>query len=257
MKNYSTQYNKLQKIPNILLNKIGLELSYLKTKRKSMDEEFLEIYDICKEYTFTSIHKMYATYLATKYCGVNGIEGDFVECGVWKGGSSMLIALTLNKINKKDKKIYLYDTFEGMTKPDNSVDIRKELKNAEEKWNKYKKKNYNKWCYISIEEVKKNMFKTKYPKNKIVFVKGDVKKTFNEVVPEKISLLRLDTDFYESTKKELEILFPRLSIGGILLIDDYDVWKGARKAVDEYFNKNKITPLLSLTGNSGRLMMKI
>ena len=75
--------------------------------------------------------------------------------------------------------------------------------------------------------------------------------------PEKISILRLDTDWYESTKHELEYLFPRLSSGGILIIDDYGHFKGAKKAVDEYFTKNKIQYFLNRIDYTGRLIVKI
>ena len=85
------------------------------------------------------------------------------------------------------------------------------------------------------------MIKTGLNEKNIIYVKGLVEKTLDGNFPEKISLLRLDTDFYESTKKELEILFPKLQSGGIIIIDDYGHWKGCKKAVDEYFvNKKNI-----------------
>ena len=100
-----------------------------------------------------------------------------------------------------------------------------------------KDKNNKIWCYSPIEEVKKNIFKTKYPIKNIKFIKGKVEVTLKSYAPKKIALLRLDTDWYQSTKYELEILFPRLVKGGVLIIDDYGYWKGCKKAVDEYFLK--------------------
>jgi O-methyltransferase len=83
-----------------------------------------------------------------------------------------------------------------------------------------------------------------------------VEDTIPASVPEQIALLRLDTDWYESTKCELEILFPRLVKGGVIIIDDYGCWQGARKAVDEYFNKNNIAILLNRMDDTGRIGIK-
>ena len=87
-------------------------------------------------------------------------------------------------------------------------------------------------------------------------IKGIVEKTLLEPknLPEKISILRLDTDFYESTKIELEILYPKLVSGGFLIIDDYGHFKGCRKAVDEYFRDD--LPYLHYVDYSCRLIIK-
>ena len=95
------------------------------------------------------------------------------------------------------------------------------------------------WCYSPIEDVKNNLRRINYPEENIRFVKGKVEDTLRLNTPEKISLLRLDTDWYESTKFELENLFPKLVKGGVLLVDDYGYWKGSKKAVDEYFQNKK------------------
>ena len=71
-------------------------------------------------------------------------------------------------------------------------------------------------------------------------MKGKVEDSLLKKVPEQISLLRLDTDWYESTKSEMEILFPRVAPGGLILLDDYFRWMGSRKAVDEYIAANNI-----------------
>ncbi len=80
--------------------------------------------------------------------------------------------------------------------------------------------------------------------------------TIPKNVPEKISILRLDTDWYESTKHELNNLFPRLVSGGILIIDDYGHFQGSKKAVDEYFEENKISSFLFRIDYTGRLFVK-
>ena len=108
----------------------------------------------------------------------------------------------------------------------------------------------------SLEEVQKNMSLTKYPTEKIHFVKGKVEDTIPDKAPEKIAILRLDTDWYESTKHELEYLFPRLIEGGILIIDDYGHFEGSRIAVDEYLEKNNIHDFLHRIDYTGRLLVK-
>ncbi len=218
------------------------------------DEVFLKLYSICKPYTMTSKERMYALYKSTEHIAKKNLPGDIVECGVWKGGSTMLIALTLLHFNNKSKKIYLYDTFEGMSEPtDDDFSLDKNV-NAKHFWKKKKKENINLWCFGSLEEVQQNMFSTQYPKDQLVFVKGKVEETIPEIIPEKISLLRLDTDWYESTKHELIHLFPVLQQNGVLIIDDYGHWAGAKKACDEYFADNPL--LLNRIDYTARIAIK-
>ena len=186
----------------------------------------------------------------------NNIEGDLVECGVYKGGNIILFDYLLEKY-QLSKKIFAYDTFEGMSEPsDIYIHIKNNLPSQT-------KKNYEKnnivWCYASLDEVKNNIKKFNLQfENKFKFIKGDVLKTLKvkDNLPEKISLLRLDTDFYESTKIELEVLFPRLVKNGILIIDDYGHWKGAKKAVDEYFNLKENFKWLHRIDYASRLLIK-
>ena len=104
---------------------------------------------------------------------------------------------------------------------------------------KDKNKKTNVWGICNLDQVKKNISKHTKDLNNIYFIKGDVEKTLNEIknIPEKISLLRLDTDWYKSTKKELEVLYEKVSSGGVIIIDDYGHWGGSKKAVDEFFFK--------------------
>jgi hypothetical protein len=150
-----------------------------------------------------------------------------------------------------DRKIYLYDTFEGMTMPgDNDGDWEKT------EWEKNKvNEQINNWCLAPLEDVQANMATTGYPKENIFFIKGKVEETIPGTLPGKISLLRLDTDWYESTKHELNHLYPLLEKGGILIIDDYGAWPGARKATDEYFAANGPVYLNRLD-YTGRLIIK-
>jgi O-methyltransferase len=219
------------------------------------DHDFLKIYEKCRPYTMTSVERAYALYNSCKYIITNNIEGDFVECGVWKGGSSMIMALSLVSLNVTNRKIYLYDTFEGMSEPEDAdVDIKKQ--SAKFLMATSDKKTSHIWSFASEEEVKNNLFSTDYPKENLFFIKGKVESTIPEVVPGKISLLRLDTDWYSSTHHELLHLYPRLTKSGILIVDDYGHWIGAKKAVDEYFSKNDRSFFLHRIDYTGRILVK-
>ncbi len=210
----------------------------------------LEKYSLCPPAAHWSIIQ------SINYISKRNIPGDIVECGVFRGGNLILMNEIKNRLNLK-KKIYAFDTFEGMSEP---TIHDKDLKDvpADQTFNKYKQKN-EKWCYGSIDEVQKNinLFDKNYKSN-FVFIKGKVENTLKNIenLPEKISLLRLDTDFYESTKIELEVLYPRLSKGGILIIDDYGHWKGSQKAVDEYFDLKNNFQFLHRIDYGTRLLIK-
>jgi len=205
------------------------------------NRQFNNIYDKSKPYTMTSKARMYALYQAVKYIIKANIPGDFVECGVWKGGSTMLIALTLKALKQTSRQIYLYDTFQGMSRPTvKDYQLNQPSKKASTIWQQNRKDKYNQWCFTSLSRVKKNMFSTGYPQNQLVFVKGKVEDSIPRTIPQQISLLRLDTDWYKSTKHELIHLFPLLSQHGVLIIDDYGYWAGSKKAVDQYFTKKPI-----------------
>lgn len=221
------------------------------------DKKFIAEYGKCQNYTMTSIERMYSLYRAVEHVVVNKVPGDMVECGVWRGGSAMLIARALIGLRETQRKIYLYDTYTGMTEP-GEVDVRFDDKPAKKTWsnNIDAKKGVNKWCYAPLEEVKNNLRSTGYPEEKLVFVQGDIKKTLPDVFPDKIAVLRLDTDWYDLTYHELRHLFSRLSRSGIIIIDDYGHWKGVKQAVDQYFKENDIPILLHRIDYSGRLAVK-
>ena len=222
------------------------------------NENDIEVIKSVKQFTLTSIERRFALIQAVNYIIKNKIAGDIVECGVWKGGSIMAIAKTLLTLKSYDKELYLFDTFEGMPKPKEfdvaSYDNRMAIKQFEDlKIND----NSSNWSKIELDEVRNNVFSTKYNKEKFHFIKGKVEDTIPEFSPETISILRLDTDWYESTRHELIHLFPRLVKGGVIIIDDYGYWKGAKKAVDEYFTENNIPILLNRIDTTGRIGIKI
>lgn len=218
----------------------------------------IEIIKSCKDYTMTPQERMYELIQSVRYIIKNNILGSFVECGVWKGGSAMIIAKTLLDLGISDKEIYLYDTFAGMVEPSkddfNIVRNMSASKIFEEM--KIDEKTTS-WSNISLNQVQKAVYQTGYPKEKFHFIKGKVEDTIPQHSPEQISLLRLDTDFYESTKHELTHLFPLLSKCGILIIDDYGHYSGSKKAVDEYITENSIPIRLNRIDFSCRIGIKI
>lgn len=217
----------------------------------------IEIIKKVKPFTLTSNERIYALLQATKYVIHNDIPGDIIECGVWRGGSMMAVALTLLKEKKSEKNLYLFDTYEGMSKP-TALDISFEGKKADNQFKENKKNEDSAdWCFASLDQVKQNVIKTGYNTEKLHFIKGKVENTLPEYAPKQIALLRLDTDWYESTKHELIHLFPRLVSGGVLIIDDYGYWIGAKKAVDEYFSQTKTKILLNRIDQTGRIAVKI
>lgn len=241
-------------------NKIYKKFYYLSAELNQnipdVEYEFLRFKELCGKFTMTTVESLYYTYRSVKYVIENDIPGDFVECGVWKGGNTMLAAMTLMSLKNTDRKIYLYDTFEGMSAP-TEKDINYKNEDAKIEWSRKEKTDHNDWCYSSLDDVKKNLYSTGYPKEKLIFVKGKVEDTLPGTLPEKVSILRLDTDWYESTYHELKHLYPLLSRYGFLIIDDYGYWKGAREAVDNYFSENGIKIFLNRLDISARAGIKI
>ena len=230
-----------------------LQSGYLKFNINDIekDADFIKLYNRVREFTMVEIERCHGLYTSVKYILKNNISGDFVECGVWKGGSSMLVALLLKTENVVDRKIYLYDTFAGMTEPGDNDGEKEKIE-----WEKNKKDDGgSNWCLATYEETLANMQTTGYPTENIKLVKGKVEDTIPGTMPDKIAMLRLDTDWYESTKHELTHLFPLLEKSGVLIIDDYGAWQGARKAVDEYFAENGPS-FLNRIDSTGRLLVK-
>lgn len=255
-------------IKDTLKKKFGI---YIERRKKGIiypveaSQEEKEIINIVKCFenpkerlSMVPIERLWAVIQATKYIVKNNIDGDFVECGVWKGGCVLAMAMVLDSLNT-DKKLYLFDTFEGMTKPED-IDVNDIGIKAWTWYEKLKKDDKSNWCYAPLDFVREVFEKYSLDKN-LIFVKGDVSNTLQikSNLPDKIALLRLDTDWYESTKIELEILYPLLEKKGVLLIDDYGYWKGSQKAVDEYLKNNDIVDrsILWRIDESGRALIKI
>jgi O-methyltransferase len=200
------------------------------------EKKIVDAINVCKSFSMTGELRMYVLSQAIEYIYKKKLEGDFVECGVWRGGNLMLMN-KLNDFYSLEKIIYGFDTFEGMTSPNNYDVDYKNISASSQMNSSLKSKDLkNVHCYSPIEEVINNI-KNYSNINNVKLIKGRVEETLlnQNNLPKKISLLRLDTDFYDSTLIELKLLYPLLVQGGVLIIDDYGHWKGCKKAVDEYF----------------------
>ncbi|MEB3178124.1 MAG: TylF/MycF/NovP-related O-methyltransferase [Nostocaceae cyanobacterium] len=216
------------------------------------DLVFMDLFQQVSPYTMTSVEALFALYTSVNYVIDRQIPGDIVECGVWRGGSALLAALILKARNISDRKLYLYDTFQGMPTP-TEFDVDKYGRSGFEMMEQYG--DDIGWCYALLEDVKTAFWSHNFD-FEINFVPGDVLETLKTTKPETISVLRLDTDWYESTAFEFQQLYPRLSTRGVLIIDDYGCWAGSRKATDDYFREVP-APMLTRIDKEVRLGIKI
>lgn len=217
------------------------------------DDGAKDIIRAVKPYSMTSPERLNAFILATRHIVKHNIPGSIVECGVWRGGSMQACAKTLLAEGVEDRELYLFDTFEGMTPPTDE-DKRLDGKSAQELLD-IQGKDRPIWAVATLDDVKSGFEKVPYPAERIHYVQGKVEDTVPGEAPEQISILRLDTDWYASTKHELEHLYSRLVSGGVLLIDDYGYWQGSRQAVDEFLEETG-EQLLLLRMDEGRIAIK-
>ncbi len=233
------------------------------------DKIFHELYEKYKSDTMVPPMDAYYSFLAAHYVGNNNIKGCIVECGVYRGGLTMIMAETIEKYsnNNLDREYYLLDTFLGMPEPSKedfkislamNNNVNDVIQHTKDKYfSSLNNEGKSSWCLGEIEEVKKNINKSGIDIDKFFLIEGMVEQTLqNNKIPD-IAILRLDTDFYSSTITELKNLYPKLVKGGVLIIDDYGVWNGSTKATQEYFNffKNNFPLLIPLPRN-GAILVK-
>jgi hypothetical protein len=219
------------------------------------DEGAKEIIRAVREWTMTGNAKLFALIQAVRYVVRHDIPGDFVECGVWRGGSSQAAARTFIESGDTERNLYLFDTFEGMPPP-SDLDVRHDGRSADELMAAARSRQKSMvWAMASLEDVRDGFSKVPYPPEQVHFIEGKVEDTIPEGAPEQIAILRLDTDWYESTRHELQHLYSRLSPGGVLILDDYGYWQGARQAVDEFLEETGERLLLTRMA-SGRIAVK-
>jgi hypothetical protein len=217
------------------------------------DEGAREIIKTVRPRTMTENAKLFALIEATRYVSDHEIQGAIVECGVWRGGSMQAVAYTLLSRGVTDRELHLFDTFEGMPEP-SERDRRYDGEPAVQLLQR-NPKTANIWAIASLQDVEAAMAETGYPAEQVHPHPGLVESTIPEEAPEEIALLRLDTDWYDSTKHELEHLYDRVVSGGVVIFDDYGYWQGARQAVDEFL-RSRGERLLLVPAASGRIAIK-
>ena len=255
--------NPILRLFKSLFKKIGYNLS--KIENYDLNTNFPELTNFEKKIfkdisglTMTGPDRVFALMKSIEFIKQKNVKGDFVECGVWRGGNLIIFQKYIDKFKLK-KKIYAYDTFEGMSEPetiDKTYDEKKAIYLLSRLKNRnIKKKNNILLAYSPKNDVIKN-FKNFTGSDNLKCIKGKVENTLKikKNLPKKIAILRLDTDWYKSTKIELEKLYPLVQKNGIIIIDDYGYWKGARKAVDEYFRKKKT--VIFKIDFTGRMLIK-
>jgi O-methyltransferase len=222
---------------------------------ESLAERHAAIWWKVKPYTMTSVERVVALCQSIAYLENHRVPGAIVECGVWRGGSMMAAALSLLALESTQRQLYLFDTFEGMPPP-TDVDVDWQGRPARDLLRQSGREAEMIRAKSSLAEVQQTMMLTRYPWEKLRFVPGRVETTLPAHAPRQIALLRLDTDWYESTYHELDHLYPSLADDGILIVDDYGHWQGARKAVDDYFRSQRLEADLRTIDFTGRLLLK-
>lgn len=250
-------FKRGKRVVRTLFRKLGYDLV------PHADDAFPPDFDdatigICRQvepFTMTSHERIFALCRSVEYVVRNDVPGDIVECGVWRGGSMMAVARTLIA-EGATRQLHLFDTFDGMSEPTDADRNYRGQRAADALATEDKATSWN-WACSPLEDVEKNLRTTGYDQGHVTMVQGKVEETLPERAPARISLLRLDTDWYESTYHELVHLYPRLSVGGVLVIDDYGHWEGARKAVDRYLAENNVKLLLNRIDYTGRIGVKL
>lgn len=218
------------------------------------DEADRAILGKVRSYTMTSPERVQALIDAVNYVIDSKVAGAIVECGVWRGGSMMAAALALKR-RQEVRDLYLYDTFEGMTEPTaEDVDMFGRMSSDVMAREERREDIPTIWAYAPLERVRRGMSSTGYEASRVHYVQGPVEQTIPGTMPSDISILRLDTDWYASTKHELEHLYPRLSPRGVLIIDDYGHHGGSRKATNEFLERHPL--LLCRIDAAARLAVK-
>jgi O-methyltransferase len=220
-----------------------------------IDRWIFETWEVAKPRTMTSIERVAALCNAVEHIQANSVTGDIVECGVWRGGSMIAAALTLKRLATV-RPLWLYDTFSGMTTP-RSEDVDFQGRPAVELLAAEDPDTSANWAKSTVADTKRGLAETGYPMELAKFIVGPVEDTIPANAPDEIALLRLDTDWYQSTYHELVHLWPRLVDGGVLIVDDYGHWAGAKKAVDQYFTEQGLRPFLHRIDYTGRLVIKM
>lgn len=252
------------------LVKKSVEKDLKKTLKFDYGEEAFKQIKIIRSYSMMPYINLLTLYEQVAFIEKNHIKGDFVECGVWKGGSVGLMALANLKHSNTRRNIHLFDVYDNGSEPDPDVDgefainqikelvgkkdleVKGRLKSVEGAYESLGGKGTLEGNQHLLESI------IGYDKNKIHYHKG----WFQDTVPkdvheiEKIAILRLDGDFYDNTKVCLEYLYDKVVPNGLIIIDDYGTYDGCKKAVDEFRMKKNIHSFLHYSNPDCRYWFK-
>lgn len=218
------------------------------------EQQYIDIIKTVKPYTMTGNERLYQLIYCVKYLVENNISGDFVECGVWRGGSILTMIEALKLLNVNDRKIQLFDTFssDDIFATKSAITEDEPFQGSLEEIKESAGIDFS----VNLDDVKRVMKETNYPTENVIFNVGRVEDMIPKARIDSIALLRLDTDWYDSTKFQLEELYDKVVPNGVVIFDDYGFWKGHKKAADEFLAKNNIKPLLMRNDWSCRLFIK-
>jgi O-methyltransferase len=193
------------------------------------DPLFWDLYGTCARYSLLNITGFYNLFQSAHYLVRNKVPGDVVECGCFTGGAVIFLDLCFKAL-RQTKQLILFDTFEGP--PLEHSDMVLGVPHSGHKLPDFE------------ESVRLNIAEAGARAENFTLIRGDVLDTLSGYKPRSLAMLRLDTDFYESTQIEFKVLYPKLVSGGVLIVDDYGLFQGSRRATDEYFKSGKM-PLLN------------
>jgi hypothetical protein len=228
-----------------------------RVRYSDMEPEFFPLLEKVRRFSMTTVERLYGLWTSVRYLVEAGVDGDFVEAGVWRGGSVMLMAHEILRSGASLRPLWLYDTFAGLPRPNPEIDIDVLGNRGIDGWQMNNiAGDTSIWAYADEAEVRANMASTGYPSDRLHFIVGKVEETVPAHCPERVALLRIDTDWHASYTHLLEQLYDRLVPGGVLLLDDYGHFLGARRAVDDFRRKRGIHLPLLRVDYSCRLMIK-
>ena len=259
----------MKKIIKSIINLTGYEIFKKKEELlQHKDKEFEKIIKQTKKKSFLQREGMESLYRQTIHVNKSKLMGDIVECGVWKGGSAALMAKANLLSGNKTRTIHLFDSFTDICEPCEEKDggraimEAKEFSQPEELQGKLVPLTgfYDKFGgHGTIPDCKKLICGTmEYDEKKVIFHKG----WFQDTIPriskdiDKISILHLDADWYESTKICLDHLYEKVEKGGFVIFDDYGTYEGCKKAVDEFMHSLANRPYLNEVDESIRYLIK-
>ena len=217
---------------------LGIKINDMPERRRESypelkDELFWKLYGVASKYSLLHVTGFYNLFQSLKYIHDNKLPGDIVECGCFLGGASIFMALMRDQLGLSAKRVWLFDTFEGF--PEGEEDA---LVGNGQIMNSVR--------FVNFQQDVRDNFKEACPDARNVeMVQGAVEVTIPSTSIGAISLLRLDTDFYLSTLAEFDGLYARLVRGGVIIVDDYGMFEGSRRATDEYLGRLQSPPLLN------------